>query len=209
MRKLEIFILMVTGITWLLVLGGRPFLGLLYYQVYSGIYLTHVFLQFGWLRIPFITALLALLSVVLKSGKRFINFSTQGWLMVALFGVMSLSRFVNGLEVMDHKYMDLFLKLIMAHIVIINVIDSKERFKAFMWVITLCAGVLAFAASYNDTFAAYPWMDKNDFAAILVVAVAFPIMMSLHEKSVLLRAEAMAYCLIIFYGMAGANSRGG
>ena len=206
MRKQEIFILLVTVLVWIITLRGRPFFGLIYFQFYTGLSLMKVFPQFIWLRIPFTTSILVFIILLINRSKKII-FAPQTWLMIALFGVMCLSRLTNGLEVLGHKYMVFFYKIIIAHFLIVNLIDTKEKLRIFLWILIISGAVLAFDARYYDTPTPYGF-SKNGFGRSLVGIVGLPLLFALSERKMILKAEAMFYFIIIIYGIAGSDSRG-
>lgn len=205
MRKNEILLLTITGVVWLVTLGGRSFVGLVYYQFYTALQLMHVFAQYRPFRIPFTTSLLVLISLLMS--KKFF-FSRQIKLMTAFFGVMCLSRLVNGLDVMGHPYMTLYYKIIFAHLIITGAIDNKEKLKFFIWVLIISNTALAFLTHYLQTFQAYYWMDKNDFGAGLVAAIAFPLIYVFDEPKIINKAELLFYMMILLYGVLVSQSRG-
>ncbi len=208
MGKQEIFILTTTFIAWLLTLTGRPFIGLIHYQLYALLQFSLVFPQFQWIRMPFTTAVITFIVVSVKNTKN-LFISPQAKLMVALFFYMCLSRYFNGHEIFGHKYMHFFYKAIFAHFLIINIIDTKAKLKLFLWMLAIGSAALAFAAGYHDTEKAYLWMNRNDFAGDLVAGIAFPIFFALSWKKLIPRIEAVCYFAIILLGIAGTNSRGG
>lgn len=208
MSKQEIFILAITGIVFIITLGGRPFIGLLHYQLYAGLYLSNIFINFHWLRLPFTTSIVVLISLLIHHSKN-IFISSQAKLMGAMFGVMCLSRYFNGLDVFGNVYMVFFYKIIFAHIIITSIIDNEEKHKIFLWLLVISGTILAFVARYNDSEVAYDWMNKNDFARNLVCLISLPVLFSLLERKLILKVEALCYFIILIYGIIGSNSRGG
>ncbi len=198
----------MTGIIWLVTMRGRPFVGLMYYQLYVGLHLMHVFAQYQWLRIPFITALLTFFSLLSTKDSKKIYFAPQTKLMVALFITMCLSRLVNGVEVMGHKYMDSFYKIIFAHILVINLVNSKDRLRNFIWVLIISGAALAYVAHYYDSETAYYWQAKNGFARELLFMATFPVFIAISQKKLILKIESMGYFVLILYAIIGTNSRG-
>lgn len=207
MRKQELFLLAVTGVIWLRALKGRPFIALLYYQLYAGLYLSRIFVDFQWLRLPFTTSIVAFVSLLLHKAKS-LYLSKQAVLMAALFGVMCFSRFINNLPILGHEYMQFYYKLIFAHILITSLIDTREKLKSFTWVLIISSVTLSIVARYYDAFTAYFWMDKNAFAVDLLISVGFLMYLSISQRTVISQVEAITYLLFVLYALAGTNSRG-
>ena len=194
-------------LAWFMTIKGRPFFGLIFYQLYIGLTLMRVFAHFAWMRIPLLTAILVFLSIYFNKTKKIV-FLPQTWLMIALYGVMCLSRFINGLEVFGGQYMVFFYKIIFAHVLIINLVDSKERLKMFLWILVISAGVLAYVARYHDSQTAFFWTSKNGFGRNMVGMIAFAFVFAMSEKKWILKGEGMCYGMLILIAVIGTNSRG-
>ena len=164
-----------------------------------------VFAEFAWMRIPLLTAALVLFSIFNQSKKIF--FAPQTWLMVAFFGVMCLSRLLNGLDVFGHKYMVFFYKIIFVHILIINLVDSKEKLKLFLWILIISSGVLSYVARYHDSEIPFYWSQKNAFGSALAGVIAFPFIFAMTEKKWILKGEAACYSILMLMAILGTNSR--
>jgi O-antigen ligase len=207
MRKQEIFVLFITLMTWAVTIGGRPFIGLLYYHIFRTLEYQVLFVKLRTIKIPFVTSALLIFSLIFK--KRKIVLSDQARIMIILCGIVFISRIANGLELFGHKYVVFLCKNVIFHILIINLIDTEKKLKAYLWTFILSGAAVAAVARYHDMSVAYYWMNKNDFATDLIPACAFILYLLVSEKKLLLKAEAFVYSIIILYGIIGTNSRGG
>ena len=166
-----------------------------------------IFSQFAWMRIPLLTAALVLFSFFIFNQSKKIFFAPQTWLMVAFFGVMCLSRLLNGLDVFGHRYMVFFYKIIFVHILIINLVDSKEKLKLFIWILIISSGVLSYVARYHDSEIPFYWSQKNVFGGTLAGVIAFPFIFAMAEKKWILKGEAACYGMLMLMAILGTNSR--
>jgi len=206
MRKQEIFILLATFVCWIMTIGGRPFVGLIYYQLYSALTLTNIFWKFRYIRIPFVTAAITLCSLMIYNKKR-IYLSRQFKLMVVLFGIMCVSRYFNNLHIMDHKYMNFFFKYLFAHMLITNIVQDGRKLTTFLWILIISSASLAFVARYHDLNAAFYYMNKNNYATILVSVIPIAICIGLHATRSISKLEAFCYSLLTLYGVLASGSR--
>ncbi|GIX49577.1 MAG: hypothetical protein KatS3mg131_3788 [Candidatus Tectimicrobiota bacterium] len=208
MGKQEILILSATAVVWLVTIFGRPYIGLVYFYLYSELYYTNIFSEFRPLRIPFVTSVLVLVSMILNYKER-IHIPRQTWLMLIFFFIMCLSRLSNNLEVFDHYYMDFFWKATFLQLLIVSLIDTRQKLKCFAWVLVIAGATLAYVARYHDTQAPYLWVNRNDFAGLLVSVVPFACFLAFTGAKKLLQLEGLGYFAILLFGVAGTNSRGG
>jgi O-antigen ligase len=208
MGKQEILLLGTTAVVWLAVMWGRPFVGLMYFYLYTGLYYTNIFGQFRWLRIPFVTSVLVLISMLVTRKERF-PLVPQTWLMVVFFAVMCMSRLANGLGVFDHEYMDFFWKAIFLQILIVGLIDSRLKLRSFAWIFVITSACLVYVSRYYDATVPYGWMNQNDFAGVLVAAVPFASFLGFASTTKLSRVEGLGYFAVLLFGIAATNSRGG
>jgi O-antigen ligase len=208
MGKQEILLLSATAVVWLMTMLGRPYIGLSYFYLYTGLFYTDIFPRFRWLRIPFVTSVLVLVSMLLTDRKKS-PLPPQTWLMGALFVIMCLSRLANGLEVFGHKYMDFFWKALFLQILIVSLVDSRQKLKSFTWILVITISSLVYVARYNDVEVPYYGMNRNDFAGIIVSTAPFAIFLALSSAKKLLQLEGFGYFALLLLGVIATNSRGG
>ena len=206
--KRTLFFIVVTLIIWLITLR-KPFVGVVYYQLFSMLMLQEVFQILSPYHIPKITALLTFIAwYFLKDKATKITISKQTILMFAFLIVMCLSSINNGHEPWQVFSITFFFKLVIAHLLIINLINNQQKLWIFAIVLPIAAADLATIANLEGTISPYSWMNKNHFGEMLVGSVAFAGMFAFREKKILIKLFWVAIVLTIFYGEIRSMSRG-
>lgn len=206
--KRTLFFVAVTLIFWLVTLR-KPFVGVVYYQLFSMLMLQEVFQILSPYHIPKITALLTFIAwYFLKDKQTKITISKQTILMIAFLIVMCISSIVNGHEPWQVFSITFFFKLVIAHLLIINLINNEEKLWIFAIILPIAAADLATIANLEGTISPYSWMNKNHFGEMLVGSVAFAGMFAFHEKKLLIKLFWVFIVLTIFYGEVRSMSRG-
>lgn len=208
MGKQEIFLITLTICTWLWSFKD-PIYGLSYFFLYFVLEYNYLYVELRSIRPLFVTPLIALVSQLTSGGKRLI-LAPQFKLMVAFFAWMCLSRLVNGFDVWEGEYIDHYFKGLFFFLLLINTVNTSEKLVFILWIMVIAYADQAYVSNYYGRYAPYFFIDKNNYAFSLVGALIYPVVFSTDEKADWIRKlEGMGYFLLLLYGIAGSNSRGG
>ncbi|MBI5142722.1 MAG: O-antigen ligase family protein [Nitrospirae bacterium] len=208
MGKQELFLITLTVCTWLWSFKD-PIYGLSYFYLYFVLEYNYLYVELRSIRPLFVTPLFALASLMLSAKKRLV-LAPQFKMMVAFFIWMCLSRMVNGYEVWEGEYIDHYFKGLFFFLLLTNAVDTREKLVFILWIMVIAYADLAYVSKYYGRLAPYFFLDKNNYAFSLVGALIYPVVFSTDDDADWLRKlEGMGYFLLLLYGIAGSNSRGG
>ncbi len=205
MRQQEIFLIVVTIVIWLATIR-KPFYGVSYFYFYFALMYINLFESLRFIKPLVVTPLIALFSVIFLQKNKLI-YAPQVIIGAVILAWMFFSRAANGLEPWKGFEIDGFLKITIFLFLLTNVINTKEKFVFFFWIMVIAYADLAFVARYNDVTAPY-FMNRNKFGFSLIGAVAFPAILLSYETRKLRVAETICYLMLIVFSIAGSNSRG-
>lgn len=185
----------------------QPFIGVAFFYYYFGLYFNRIFVDLRVVSPLVIVPAVSLVSLIF-GGKK-LRFPPQLILLGVFFVWMCLSRLFNGYSVLDGEEIEPFFNLLFFLFLLVNTVDSKKKLIVFLWVMVMAYTTNAFVARYFDRFVPYYFLNRNNFSISLVGAIAIPALFALYRKGVVHKCESICYFVILLYGIAGSNSRGG
>lgn len=207
MSKQELLIIAASVLVWGWTIK-KPLIGISYFYLYYALLYNYLFTALRPFKILIITPTAAFFSLIAIHRNKLIIPAHIKW-MIAFFICMCASRYFNGYDIFTGEEIDPYFKLIIFLVLLANTIDTRQKLIFFIWVMILSYSDLATVARYFDRLSAYYFLDRNNFAFSLVGTISIPIIFALHQKEWLRKGEAVAYFIILLYGIAGTDSRGG
>ncbi len=120
------------------------------------------------------------------SGKEKINMTGHNWLIFLLVLLVIVSRLNVGLSIQTQRIQELF-KISLMYLMITSLVNSKEKLLQVLWIVVIAVFMVSWVALQKyrsgDLSIAIPayYMDKNDFAVYLVIAIPLIIMLFINE----------------------------
>ena len=115
-----------------------------------------------------------------SESSRFVS-APQNWLVLAFLGIMCMSRLGNGLALFGTDMMSDFVKTVILYFMIVNLIDTEEKFYHFLWVWTAVVSYLAFlglskfASGEYWNSVPFRWVQKNGWGGLLAITIPFTV----------------------------------
>jgi putative inorganic carbon (HCO3(-)) transporter len=117
---------------------------------------------------------------------------------------------------------DIFLKLLLIFILVVNTLDRPKRLDRFVWLIVLCAGYIAARAVFDYARGVHLvegnriagavggiFGNPNDLALNMVVFLPFAIVWGFRQGSVFMRGSALLAAVCMLATVVFTRSRGG